>query len=169
MKFHIGCELLCVFWATFELLICSHEILSSLWVPVHLLYLNFWHALMESQCPIQLVRCCVLPRLYLSCWHAFMKSHLESGLYLNHWYINFTSCIVCTCLLPLASLMLLFWQSCIVQVGYIQSLVDVQFKVKPYLILLLIYSQLHRCLLCLVSLVWLILPFLLYLLFLTAI
>jgi len=76
-------------------------------------------------------------------------------------------CLVCTYLLPPVSFALLFLQTHIFQVNSVQSLVAVQFNVRPmtishlFLFLLLIYFQLHRHLPYLVLLVWSIPPFLL--------
>ena len=79
MKFHSECELLCASWAPFELLTCSHEIPSSLWIAVCLLG-SIWIADMPLWNFIQFVSCHVPPWLYLNCWHAIMKSHPESEL-----------------------------------------------------------------------------------------
>jgi len=67
--------------------------------------------------------------------------------------------LVCTYLLPPVSFALLFLQTHIFQVNSVQSLVAVQFNVRPmtishlFLFLLLIYFQLHRHLPYLVLLV----------------
>jgi len=74
MKFHPVGELLCVFWAPFELLTCSHEIPSRLWVAVCLLG-SIWIADMQPWNSIQSVSCCMPPGLHLNCWHAAMKFH----------------------------------------------------------------------------------------------
>jgi len=49
MNFYPECELLCIFWALYKLLICLDEILSRMWVSgsctVPGLYMNWhWHA-----------------------------------------------------------------------------------------------------------------------------
>jgi len=74
MKSNSGCELLCTFLALFELLTCSHEIPSRMWVAVHLLG-SIWIVYMQPWNPIQAVCCCVPPWLYLNCWHAAIKFH----------------------------------------------------------------------------------------------
>lgn len=96
---------------------------------------------------------------------------IPSELYLNHWHILLTSCLVCTYLLvpsPLSSFLTnlhfaaeQYSESCgcSIQCKTISSLFSFP---------LLMYFQLQRHLPYLVLLVWLILPFLIYLYLLTA-
>jgi len=88
MKFHPGCEFLCVCWALYELLKCFYEILSSLWVAVCLLD-SMWITNMPSWNSIQKVSYCVTTEPCMNFWYAFMKSHSDCelmsapGLYIN--------------------------------------------------------------------------------------
>ena len=137
-------------WGSIGSLIHPYDIPSSMWVAV--CFLGFiWIADMHLWNSIQNVGWCMLSRLYL-----------------NHWDITFIFFLVCTYLLLHAPLALLSWQTCILQLDHIESCVDVQFNVRPYFILLLMYLQLHRHPPCLVSLVRLIFFFFWYSSFLTA-
>ena len=73
-KSHPACELLCAFWAPFQLLTCCHEIPSRLWVAVFLLGSTSIADMLPWN-PIQAVSCCVPPGLHFNCWHAALKSH----------------------------------------------------------------------------------------------
>ena len=89
MKFYPGCELQCISIALFEFLICLHELLSRMWVAMHLL-VSIWINGMPSWNPIQDVNCSVLPWLYLNHWHALWNPIQQVGcftsprLYFNH-------------------------------------------------------------------------------------
>lgn len=64
LKIYLASELLFASWTLFESLICSHKILSSKWVAVHLLD-SIWIADMSLLNLIQAVSCCAPPWLYL--------------------------------------------------------------------------------------------------------
>lgn len=119
MKFYPDCEPLCTSWALFKSLTCSNEILFSMWVAVCFLGSIWITDMLLLWNHIKAVSCYAPPELYR-----------------NHWLIIFTSCLVCA-YLQLASLALLSWQTCILQVDHVKSLVYSQFKVRPYLILCL--------------------------------
>jgi len=80
------CEWLCTSRALFESLTCFCEILSSLWVAVHLQG-SIWITDMPLLNLIQKVSGCAPPGLHLNHWHALMQSYLacewlcNSGLY----------------------------------------------------------------------------------------
>ena len=92
---HPACEWWCTWWALFELLTYLHEILSRLWVAMHL-QSSIWITWMFLWNFIKFVSGCALPglywitdmfllnpiqhvsgyassRLYLKDWHAFIK------------------------------------------------------------------------------------------------
>ena len=108
MKSYPESELLCIFWAPFEMLTCLYdilsrmwvavpllglllafffnEIISSLWVTVHLLG-SVWIMDLLSWNYIQIVSCCAPSGLYLNHWHASMKSHPASELIWSFWFL----------------------------------------------------------------------------------
>ena len=72
IKFHPVCELLYASWAPYELLTCSHEIPSSLWVATCLL--GYIADMWVWNC-IQDVSYCVFPGLHVNYWNVAIKLH----------------------------------------------------------------------------------------------
>ena len=139
IKYHPVCESLCISWALFESLMYFNEILSRMWVSVHLLG-SIW--IVDILHPAS--------ELLSAFWAPF-------DLLTYYFYILFSLYLSSS----ICSLVLLFWYTYISQINHVRSLVGVQFNVRPYLTLfqsLCLYIPVYRHLPCLVSLVGLILP-----------
>ena len=87
MKSHLASKLLCPSWDSFESLICSSEILSSLWVIVHLLT-YIWITdmpwpLMKSYLGCEFRAHLGLHLNFLTCF--YKKSHSDCELLYTSW------------------------------------------------------------------------------------